>query len=313
MASLEVDSVPLSHARWEPCAFEELVSREDLALRKRRFWRKALPYAALSVFSFSLGVALPHVIPFGADGFVSLLMGIAFASLFAIGAVNSYQTHISIVTDLDHETLRGLGTGARSLVDLSVYVNDAKVGTDRCVVWCEEGRLCFMGHRTSFSLGGGVLKHSEPFFRSPMVGEVSDGVSIYLHPVSGKKVRLELSCVRDARNLIHSEKSDLRMLVQTWSRSSYPDDYGQFPPTTSGPGVVSVKSLRVRCRVMAAMSLVVLPLIGLGLVFAFSLTIAVVLLLSVLVWAALGLWAWKDKLQTELIAREKVDGLWSES
>lgn len=125
------------------------------------------------------------------------------------------------------------GAGQGWLVSLKILQGAAPSGEDRGMLWIEDGRLVFAGHRTSFTLsqdqvtGRCAFKPKVPGLRNTW------SLPLNLHTPAGP-VSLSLEVAESG----HAMPS----AINHWLDQK-PTEIGQLPPTTLGPGHADIDRL----------------------------------------------------------------------
>jgi hypothetical protein len=188
-------------------------------------------------------------------------------------------------------------------VDMTVFQGAAPTGHDRGMVWIEDGRLYFVGERTSFGLspsqvsitGARSLSHEPaladiqlPLDRTTAGGNLSVGLQV-VPTDSG-----EFSA--------HNRQDQCRLAIKSWVKSGDSGE-GQLPPLTIGPsmpGTLRLFWMAVTATAFWSGLTVIVLLIGLTAswwtVFPVLFTIGLIATLWWDVWSPRIRWlAWRDR------------------
>lgn len=190
--------------------------------------------AALLCFGGLVYVVLCWV--FGDVQMVLWTLGLAVGSGYWCKiCIDRYSALGRALSTIDHELLDGFGRGRRSFVKIRVVIAGGVRGVDRGVLFEDDGRLCFVGHRTSFALGGGDLLGVRRFpdFSASM-GQVVTAVFL-LTRQSEEDVRLEIDCLAEKSGRYPYEVEDFDELLTQWTQNCDRTEQGQFPPLEPGP------------------------------------------------------------------------------
>ncbi len=130
-------------------------------------------------------------------------------------------------------------------------------GLDRGMLWIEDGRLIFSGHRTSFALRHeDVARVTTPTIQIPKLrngleiplnlrsGRFSVSLSVNVRPGSRHKLQ---SLITDLYKWQHDEKKRAKA-----AESSDLSKHGQIPPLAFGPGAPSSNHLLARAVLTSA-------------------------------------------------------------
>ena len=284
-------------AEWTPHPVSE---RESvLAERRARGWRRMA--WGLSLFAFGL-------CPFSLFGILELAGGWIFGFPLAFALlVYVLVRSVREVEKLREERIRLQEEHAAVhgwIVDLAVMQGAALTGRDRGVVWFEEGRLLFLGRRTSFALAAateGVLRPG--WWRS-------EGALPLRTRTAAGAVALTFEMM-PSDDLADSRRDyEFAQAVQSWNAAAAPAE-GGLPPLAIGPGAPSPASLLVAALATTALWLLlgggfVLMAVRLNLYLAFTIGIVGASLLAGLPdhWRTEHRWrAYRDRLRLEGEAR----------
>lgn len=232
----------------------------------------------------------------GAEGF--LFFGIAIISLGAIPLARHWERQQELARKPDAELKEGFGIGRGRFVSLIVRQGDAPTGEDRGMLWFEDGRLYFSGHRTSFGLvpaqvssfatleAGvpGVLNEVNLVLRRDTpAGPMSISFGLFLSPQTNPAPRLAK---------LKYDIDDWKSHDAKW-RDVAPEEPGQWPPSVAGPGVISDARLLAGALTVS----VVLPCLVGGLLWRVSsggiATIAFCVALLVAAFSPAGSLRWR--------------------
>ena len=215
----------MSHADWTP---SPTVEGEQKLLRRRvkRHDRLALTVGALAISGVVAGTIALAVIYLG--GALAAIVGVAFviAAFWTAWRVDRRRwTLVEATEEADRLLQREFGVGEAWFVDLLVHRDHAPMGADRGMLWIEEGRLVFAGHRTSFSLS------------TDGVRDVKRGF-----PVRGVRHEIRVA-LPEGQAVSFSPRAkgttkDLYEIVSFWA-TEVETFGGQFPPSGIGPGAIS--------------------------------------------------------------------------
>ena len=248
----------MSHADWTP---SPLVEGEAKLLRKqvKRHDRIALTLGAAGIVGVTgAGIALAILYLPGAVAAVlgiALVLG-AFWAAYRFDGVRA--SLIAASEEADEILQREFGTGEGWFVDLFVHEGEAPTGVDRGMLWIEDGRLVFAGHRTSFSLSTGQALGVR---RQIPVRDVRYEIRVDLS--SGQAV--SFGC-RQGRSYgtAKGATQGLLLVVRMWARRPAVGG-GQLPPSSLGPGAPSHVRLLGRAVGSTAFYTVMLWLVALAL------------------------------------------------
>lgn len=227
----------MKEADWTP---SPLVEGEAVA-RRRRLRRH--DWVALSVGGTFLSVLAGFVVFASLDrlasdaamAVIAVFLALAFGAAAAVDRRRAALVRQNAEAD---EALRAeFGEGSGWFVDLILLYGAAPIGKDRGMLWIEEERLVFSGHRTSFALS------------SDQVQRVRSEV-----PIEGLRHEIRLTLAQDCGPRAISLRP---IAVPTWAddelgpnlvgwRSAGLSRGGQLPPCVPGPGAVPTSRLLVR-------------------------------------------------------------------
>ena len=174
---------------------------------------------------------------------IGLALATVGGSLLSFRTLHRRQSAIREAAWLrDAATMDEFGRRDGWLVDLMVRRGEAPTGSDRGMLWIEDGRLYFAGRRTSFGLSAdqaaGFCRQglSIPGLRHELdLRLVAPGpLSITFEPVSGAKWQ-------KSRRTAH----ELREAINRWAGQGGVEG-GQLPPLAIGPGAPSANALLLR-------------------------------------------------------------------
>ena len=267
-----------------------------LAERRARGWRRM----AWGLSLFALGLC-----PFSLFGVLELAEGWVFGFPLAFALlVYVLVRSVREVEKLRAERIRLQEEHAAVhgwIVDLAVTQGAALTGRDRGVVWFEEGRLLFLGRRTSFALAAEATESAlQPG------GWRSEGALPLRARTAAGEVALTFEMM-PWDNLADSRRDyEFAQALQGW-QAAYAPVEGGLPPLAVGPGTPSPASLLGAALAMTAVWLLlgggfVLMTLSLNLCLAFFLGIVGASLLTGLPdhWRAGHRWrAYRDRLRLE--------------
>lgn len=253
------DEGPVREAAWLTTEEAEgrIARHEGWVVSPAFFRRGKLPTAVAAVAAGALVASL--VVPGSNPGFA--LFALAGLSLGSIPLVLHWERRQAAARQADVELREGFGWGKGRFVSLIVRQGEAPTGEDRGMLWFEDGRLYFSGHRTSFGLvpsqvrGYTTLRDEIPRIRNAVtlvldrdtpVGPTSLSFGLMLPPTADATRR---------RSELRDDLGDWKsgsMLVPKRFRDPSPtrddlDDWedGQWPPSALGPGAASERALLV--------------------------------------------------------------------
>ena len=244
----------MTEGGWTPSPFAE---REAVAFR-RRFWGQEALKTTVMALMF---VVLPVVALLApASMFLGAYLKAMAGALTIAGAAGFYlflRDRLDAVRRLVNErdvALRdAFSEGEGWLVNLLVLQGAAPTGTDRGMMWVEDGRLYFVGHRTSFGLlpdqtagrsrwrepvPGLRLALSLPLDRRTAAGPLSLTFAPVVDPKEAAEVSEAIDAWRHASEPLSPRGEGILGSGQT-STIHNPQstiEIGQFPPTELGPG-----------------------------------------------------------------------------
>lgn len=224
----------MSEGRWTPSPH---VERENAELRRRA---RGEGRYGVWVAGLSGVVAVFSTVYLVGGITVASPSAMALAALSAVGSgwltfwLTRRDAELLRRTAEADEMRRGdLGRSVGWLVDLIVVQGDAPTGTDRGMLWIDEGRLCFSGDRTSFALSPNQIA----------------GRCRSVIPISGLRHAVRLPLRHPGLALSIDPGSipinDLRREIDAWAATA-PSTVGQLPPTRLGPGAPSPARLQFR-------------------------------------------------------------------
>ena len=123
-------------------------------------------------------------------------------------------------------------------VDLTILQGETPTGRARGVLWFEEGRMYFVGDRTSFGLVPSQVEGS----LTPWISK-SSTLPLKIRTVAGR-VALAIEPLADASRLENPRQvqATLNDAIFRWLRDDVPGE-GQLPPLALGPDVASTTAL----------------------------------------------------------------------
>ena len=275
----------VSHADWAP---SPLVEGENELRRRRvgRHDRLALTFGALAITGATAGAIALAVVYIG--GAFAGIVALAFVVVAFWAAWHVDRRRLALVAaseEADRVLRTEFGEGPGWFVDLIVHRGGAPTGVDRGMLWIEDGRLVFAGHRTSFSLS------------TDGVRDVKRGF-----PVRGVRHEIRLALPDgQAVSFVPHEKGTTNVLYATvvsWA-TGIETFGGQFPPLGIGPGATSPG--RLLGRALGATAFYALLGWTVTGVFAYGLSLYVFILFYYWgttwnLWHPLALWrAWRDR------------------
>ena len=272
----------MSHADWTPSPLLE----GEFALRRKRIKRHDRLAATIGgttlggLMAFGIFYAALHL-----SGVYTLIVGIsviAAAFLAAHRIERRRQALFAASEEADRVLRMEFGEGQGWFVDLIVHRGAAPTGVDRGMLWVEDGRLVFAGHRTSFSLStDGVLDVKRQF---PLKGvrhairiALPDGQAVSFAPFA------------------KGTTNDLDETLYLWS-TGVETFGGQLPPLGIGPGAPPPG--RLMARALGATAFYALLGWTVASVFAYGLSLYVFILFYYMgtawsLWHPLTYWrAW---------------------
>ena len=180
-----------------------------------------------SLWATSAGVqALVAMIGLGAT-----LIGISYRSA---RRADEWRNSYKALQD-DFERVSG------HFVTLVVRQGDAPTGLDEGVLWFEEGRLYFVGRRTSFGLVPGQARALAP--PRPTLRGFRNSVELVLRrDTPAGAMALSFEPLLPPYESVPVHRAALRTDLDHWL-GGWSEGAGQFPPTPLGPGVPSVRRL----------------------------------------------------------------------
>ena len=278
------------------------VSERDAALasRRARGWRRTA--WGLSLGSLGLcPVSLLGLIEYGGIGLFGFLLSFGLLVYVLVRSVREVEKLRAerIRLQEEHAAVQGW------IVDLAVTQGAALTGRDRGVVWFEEGRLLFVGRRTSFALA------AEAVSGALALGWWSSSSTLPLraHTAAGA-VALTFEMMPPDNLADSRSEYAFAEALQGWQAAHAPVESG-LPPLAVGPGAPSVASLLGAAMATTAIWLAlgggfVLMAVRLNLYLAFTIGIVGASLLAGLpdLWRMGYRWrAYRDRLRLEKEAR----------
>lgn len=262
-------SEPPRKAEWltREEAERALARREGWVLSPAFFRRAKVPVAVGMASAGLLALAIGKVVThyrFGDEPIV--MLAVSALALGLIPLAYRWEKAQHAAGDADRELREAFGRGGQ-FVALIVRQGDAPTGEDRGILWFEDGRLYFSGHRTSFGLVPDQIK----------------GFAKVKDAVRGVRNELNLALTREGpagpmslsfgpATTRHGNPDyavgGLKADLDRWyeGRSGRAPGPGQWPPATVGPGVVS--EWRLLGRALARS--LVLPLVPVAFVLPAS-------------------------------------------
>lgn len=144
-------------------------------------------------------------------------------------------------------------------VELTVFQGAAPTGRDRGVVWFEDGRMYFVGERTSFGLAPGQVAGG--LRRNWSLAGLRCSITMNLHAhTAGGSVALGLDPL-PADGYEPSPDAHFASVLTKWTSEKGPPD-GQLPPLALGPDAPSTRTLLVRAVASTAFWVVVATLLA---------------------------------------------------
>lgn len=234
-----------TQANWDIVPIEEIAAYSEREVRRQGVARHVAPLVVGSILLLPLAWLFPPAMR--SSMFLVLLAG---SCVLGCIAVLRYQKVNPPISDRDRVLYDDFGVGARSLVEMTISQKGVVCGVDRGIVWLEDQKLCYVGHHTSFALGGYYTSRMQAFETPPMIGERQAGYALWLKGKSGLELEVRLTCLTEGQ--VPSALYQLMAIMDRWKQEKNHQVKGQFPPTDLGPGASSVASV---ARSVAASSL----------------------------------------------------------
>ncbi len=248
------------HIEWE-------IEKEARALRDT-VWQARLAFAAVPLW-LVVAAFLPGDFEGVGPIFVILALFAIYGSAKATSAKKSARdAHWS----RDAAVIDEFGVRSGWLVELIVHGGDAPLGTDRGMMWIEEGRLYFAGRRTSFGLTADQT--AGPCERVRAVPGLRHGLRL---PLRASNAFLSFTVVRPAKWQMAMRDGEVAEVVKDWIARREATG-GQLPPLEPGPGSASAHRLLAKTIVSFGYWPALLLLVRWSNLFDFSLAAIVFLL-----------------------------------
>ena len=147
-------------------------------------------------------------------------------------------------------------TMERWLVDLNIIDEGCVIGSDRGILWVEDSRLCFSGHRTSFAITRDDVSDQTAIFQfhNPLATPIFHEHSLLLNDKGklGKRV-ISIGYTRECRGFSPYKLSELKHAIHGFEQSKKTNQNGQLPPSSIGPGVISPRLILVLAMLEAVL------------------------------------------------------------
>ncbi len=220
---------------------EILLARHEGTVVSPEFFRRGKSQTAtilIAVGLFGLAVKAaslnPAYVPFA-------IVAVAGMSLGLIPLVLHWEARQAAARLPDVELREGFGRGAGRFVELIIRQGNAPTGEDRGMLWFEDGKMYFSGHRTSFGLVPSQVG-SYPTQEEP-VPRVRQRVNLVLKRATAAgpmSISFGLPLVSEAQT--QARHLELRTDIEKWMKMEGAGG-GQWPPSSPGPLVVSDRRL----------------------------------------------------------------------
>ena len=229
-----------NEADWMPSSIVEREA-EWRKLDLARHDRLALTLGPLlSVAAFAAGTFLTYWL-FGTLASVAVGIPLFFAPFLVAYRVDQRRARLEAEAIAAEEILKDeFGAGEGWFVDLLVHQNTAPTGVDTGMIWFEEGRLLFSGHRTSFAISPDQVRGS-----CETVDRIAGLRHSILLPLKTDVGAPELSISLGPRSKSDLDKHRLERAIDEWATSATrPKRRLTRNPTNADPPA-STRTLRV--------------------------------------------------------------------
>jgi len=238
----EVELALASQADWTP----SIVTEREVEYRRKKVvhhdWVAltvgASVISALAIFGIWASIQLLaawSVIPI-----ILLIIGLSYAARNIDRRRERLQKEAA---DADRILQDEFGSGEGWLVDLKIIQGAAPTGEDRGMLWFEDGRMVFSGHRTSFALSSSQADDRCRFENKVPGLRHSWALKLKLRTEAGP-VFLSFEPPANQHDVVPGA-------INHWVESTPVAD-GQFPPTKLGPGAPTLGHLLMKAVVSTA-------------------------------------------------------------
>jgi len=220
---------------------ETTIDRHEAYVLSPEFFRRAKGQTGLVVLgvlflvvAFAAAVASTDLIPLA-------MVSVAALSLGAIPLAHFWELRQTARREPDLALKEGFGKGPGRFVELIVLQGSAPTGIDRGMLWIEDRRLYFSGHRTSFGLVPWQVRSLTG--RDAPIPGIRHAITLELqHETPAGLMSLSFGLIVPPSVSDWSERHDLLTQLDRWKGGHNPGE-GQWPPSGLGPGVVSERRL----------------------------------------------------------------------
>ena len=220
---------------------ELLIARHEGTVVSKEFFRRGKPqtatiFVAAGVLALAFKVASlnPAYLPFA-------IAAVGGMSLGLIPIVLHWEARQAAAHKVDDELREGFGRGVARFVSLIIRQGGAPTGEDRGLLWFEDGKMYFSGHRTSFGLVPSQVSGFATVDSS--VPRVRHEVNLVLkRDTPAGPMSLSFGGIVPVEFNVAAQHASLRMDLDDWKQRGYGEE-GQWPPSGFGPLVVSDRRL----------------------------------------------------------------------
>lgn len=260
------ESAPVSQAEWTP----SIVVERDVEYRRKRVayhdWL-ALTVGASVITAVAICGIWASIVFFAGWAVVPSLL-LIIGLVYTARQIDRRRDRLQAEAAEADRILRDeFGAGEGWLVDLKILQGGAPTGEDRGMLWFEDGKMVFSGHRTSFALSSDQAE-GRCRFQTKIPG-LRHTWSLKLH------LRTDAGQVSLSLEPPMNQHDVLAGAINHWAGSA-PVTSGQFPPTSLGPGAPSRNQLFLKATAssvfwMAVLYAALLPNTWNGFVVIFAL------------------------------------------
>ena len=218
----------MSPARWTASPLAAREAEEAARDARRAELRVGLAVAALAS-TCPLGLAITAT---GTLGWL-LTVGLVAGAVALLDRASELRKEArGALWDRDAVLVDELGARDGWLVDLIVHAGDAPLGSDRGMLWVEDGRLYFAGARTSFALTPEQASRCE---EGRAVPGLRHGLRVPLRVgPAERRDAVSFSPVRGAKGQSRTDEREVADALDRWMREGRASG-GQLPPRVPAP------------------------------------------------------------------------------
>ncbi len=237
-----LETLPLSQAEWTP----SIVVERDVEYRRRRVAYHdlvALTVGAAAITAAAIFGIWASIVFFAGWAVVPsllLLIGLVYTARRIDRRRDRLQAEAA---EADRILKDEFGEGEGWLVDLKILQGGSPTGEDRGMLWFEDGKMVFSGHRTSFALSSDQARGRCGFQNKILGLRHSIALKVDLVTEAGP-VSLSIEPPAWQHGMVVGA-------INHWVGTS-PVPGGQFPPTSLGPGAPSLRQLFVKAVTCSA-------------------------------------------------------------